>query len=149
MLQPEPSVQSQSTDSPPSLVQAAAGFLQGVALCLWATCSILILQQNVAQAEDRCYTFCVLLHVPLQVLFKCRNRDYISLQTSGVRGREQGTARGQWHHFSSHYKGQMRIINDKQRDRAEGNGRNVEKHRKLNWILNASKDVRGKWNWGR
>lgn len=75
VFSPQPPVQSHGADRPPALVQAAAGFLQGVALRLTAASGIFIPQQNVTETEHRRYALCVLLDVPLQLLDTHRERE--------------------------------------------------------------------------
>lgn len=65
---PELPVQRHGTYGPPALVQAAAGLQQRVPLCLSAARRVLVLQQDVAQTEDRRHPLRVLLDVPLQLL---------------------------------------------------------------------------------
>lgn len=51
MFLPESTVQSQRTDGPPALVQAVAGFLQGVMLCPRSCGCIFVLLQQAAETE--------------------------------------------------------------------------------------------------
>lgn len=73
LMIPEPPVQSQGTDGPPPLLQAAAGLLQGPPLLLSSTRSIFITQQCLAQTEHRGNAFRLLLDVTLQLLDKDRD----------------------------------------------------------------------------
>ena len=76
-----PPLHGHGTDVPPAAVQAAAGLLDGVALCVTPT-GVCIVEQHVTQGQHRRHPLCVLLNVPLQVLHTHTHYQFSVLQGS-------------------------------------------------------------------
>ena len=64
---PHPPFQGHGADVSPALIQAASGQLDGIVFTI-AAAGILIMQEHVAQSEDRRYSLSMLFDVPLQLL---------------------------------------------------------------------------------